>query len=573
MIRFHTRALTTMLIFYAIGYIYFFILAFLNFPADQLLAFYKSVWIFEEALRALVEYFPVLTVSAVLIAFSTIRSDNIELSAAAGSISKPVSKTLVLFLFFTLIYSALTIGLLPVLWEHRHNRLYTSNLARSYLAEAKQAEAEGELESAYQFYRDYLQIDKTNREVKDAVSYLEGQITIRKADSKIPEPEKPLPPRAEYRNMNVVDILDRAEKSLAEEDPFTAHYLAGIVLDMDESRDDARQLAARAMQQIESLEPSRQQRREYEIYHRKLKGYEELIHRRPIEAYFIFKKLKEEITADRDIDKYYQESLIETRRVSYFVNEAESTRSMPGIQQIVYIDQNPQLVGENGQAVVYINKLVRDGGDFWVHGVEIMKLGSSAEPAFHIKADFGKLVNDTLLLKGLYLEDQEKTIEPIVYAGKELPEVDTVFKLSPSLAQLIRLSRQQDYLYMLNLPALIQILPEISRFGYPPSQFQVLLLLRLLKPFLFLILTILALGLGWRLRIRGGKFPWGLIWVIPLVPFVMHLFIYLVEYSHHIVLSAVVLYAGFYAGLAVLILLEALLLFCALLPIAVQKEL
>lgn len=573
MIRFHTRALITMLVFYAIGYVYFFIIAFLDFPADQLLAFYKSAWVFEEALRSLVEYFPVLTVSAVLIAFSTIRSDSFQMTVSAGSISKPVSRTLVLFLFFTLIYSALTIGLLPVLWEHRHNRLYTSDLAKSYLAEARQAETEGELESAYQFYRDYLQIDKTNREVKDAANYLEGQITILEADSKIPEPEKPLPPRTEYRNMKVVDLLDRAERSLAEEDPFTAHYLAGIVLDMDESRDDARQLAARAMQQIESLEPSRQQRREYEIYHRKLKGYEELVHRRPIEAYYIFKKLKEEVTADRDIDKYYQESLIETRRVSYFVNEAESTRSMPGVQQIVYIDRNPHLAGDNGQAVVYIDKLVRDGGDFWAHGIEIMKFGPSGEPAFHIKADFGKLVDDTLLLKGLYLEDQEKTIEPVIYSGEELPEVVTVFKLSPSLAQLVRLSRQPDYLHMLNLPVLIQILPEISRFGYPPSQFQVLLLLRLLKPFLFLILTILALGLGWRLRIRGEKFPWGLIWVIPLVPFVMHLFIYLIEYSHHIVLTAVVLYAGFYAGLAALILMEAFLLFCALLPIAVQKEL
>ncbi len=573
MIRFNTRALIFMLVFYALGYVYFFISALLNVPADQLLAFYKTVWVFEEALRALVEYFPVLTVSAVLIAFSTIRSDTIELTVTAGSISKPVSKTLVLFLFFTLIYSALTIGLLPVLWEHRHNRLYTSNLAKSYLAEAQQAEAEGKLETAYQFYRDYLQIDKTNREVKDAANYLEGQITIQKADSQTPEPEKPLPPRTEYRNMDVIDLLDRAEKSLTEDDPFTAHYLAGIVLDMDESRDDARQLAARAMQQIESLEPSRQQRREYELYHRKLKGYEELIHQRPIEAYFIFKELKEEVTADRDIDTYYRESLIETRRVSYFVDEAEGTRSLPGVRQIVYIDQNPRLVGENGQAVVYIDKLVRDGGDFWVHGIEIMKLGSSGEPAFHIQADYGKLVNDTLLLKGLYLEDQEKTVEPLVYSGTELPEVDTVFQLSPSLAQLVRLSRQQDYLHMLNLPALIQILPEISRFGYPPSQFQVLLLLRLLKPFLFLILTILALGLGWRLRIRGEKFPWGLIWVIPLVPFVMHLFIYLVEYSHHIVLSSVVLYAGFYAGLAVLVLMEALLLFCALLPIAIQKEL
>ena len=327
---------------------------------------------------------------------------------------------------------------------------------------------------------------------------------------------------------------------------------------MNDSREDAKQLAARAMQEIESLEPGRQQKEEYDIYRRKVKGYEALTHQRPIEAYYTFKKLKEEVHADRDINKYYQISLEETRGVSYFIDEAEMTRTFPGIEQIVYIDRNPSLNVNEGETIVYIDNLVQDAGTFWAHGVEIMSLSDEMDtPSFHLQADYGKLVNNTLMLKGIYRDDPEKTLEPSFYSAEQLPEVSTVFTLTPSIVQLVRLSRQQDFLHQLNLPDLIQIL----------------LLLRLLKPFLFLILSILALGLGWRFRVKGNRFPWGLSWVIILLPFVVHMLLYLIEYAHQIVLSALVLNSGLSTGLVALVLIEALLLFLALLPVAMQKDL
>jgi len=574
MIRVNTRTLIFLLIFYLAGYIYFFVSAMLNFPSEHLLHFYKTPWIFEEALRSLIEYLPVLTVSAVLLTFSTIRSARMDIPSSSGSISKPVGKTLYLLIFLTLIYSALSVGMQPVLWEHRHNRLYSSNLAKSYLSRARSAETEGDLDLAYRLYEDYLRIDKDNREVKESIDFLEGQITIQKADASAPSEKDPLPASSEYRNMTVIELLDRARESLEQEDPFTAHYLAGIILDMEEDREDAKRVAAQAIQKIESLEPSRQQKKEYEIYHRKLKGYEALSkYDRPVEAYYIFKKLREEVTADRDIEKYYRESLELTRRESFFVDDAENTETLPGIQKIVYIDKGPLFSDTVGTSIIFIDKLVRNAGDFWAQDVEIMYFSDSSDETFHLKADYAKLVNNTFLLKGIYRDNPEKTMEPVIDSTTEIPELYTVIPVSPSIVQLIRLSRQQDFLYQLNLPDLIQILPQIEQFGYPGVQFQILLLLRLLKPFLFLILSILAIGTGWRLRIRGNTFPWLLIWVIPLVPFAMRLILYMIEFAHQIVLTAAVMKGGLYLGSGVLLFLEALLLFFALLPIAMQKEL
>jgi len=573
MIRFNLRTLLFLILFYISGYIYFFISAYLSFPAENLLHIYKVLWIFEEALRQTIESLPALTISAVLISFSTLRSDNLHLPLTAGSISKPVSRTLVLLLMITLLYSALYIGLLPELWKHRHDRLYSSSLAQSYMTQADEAMEKEDLETAYLLYREYLAIDEDNRQVKDSISYIEGQITIREAEAKAPKPEEPLPRRTEYRNMNVVELVEKAQTSLNDEDPFTAHYLAGIALDMDESREDAKQIAARALAAIAAQQPGREQRKEYEIYQRKLKGYQELTHQRPIEAYYIFKELQEEIDPDRDIDTYYRESLEQTRLVSFFIEDAENSIPMPGIRNIVYLDEYKDPSEEPVKNLVSIQKLVRDGGNYWAHGVEIMSLASSGEVDYHLRAQYARILNDTLLLKGISRTDNTESIEPEFYSSVNPPEVATVLKLSPTIVQLMRLSREQDYLQRLSLPDLFQLVPKIARFGYPSSQFHILLLLRLLKPFLFLILSVLALGLGWRLRIRGDKFPWLLIWIVPFTPFVISMLLYLIEYGHQIILMAVVLYGGLYAGIAVLIFLEALLLFLSLLPVALQKEL
>lgn len=594
--KFNVRTLLFILLTGTAGYIFFFVLALLNYPTEVLLPIFKVAWVFEEALRSLVEHLPTLTFTAVLLSFGTISRGSLRLPPSMGSISKPVSKTIMVLIFFTLVYSALYIGLLPVLYQHRYNRLYSSTLAKNYLRSAEEEEEEGELDEAYRNYQDYLSIDGENREIKGRLKALEGQISIEKSAVK---KEGPAPavntPRSEYRNLGVMQLLEKAQQALEGDDPFTANYLAGIVLEMDDSREDARRIAAEAWKKISSLEPTKEEEERYRIYHRKLAGYQALLKHRPVEAYYIFRELQDLARTDPDIKEYFAESLKQARQVAYFIDEAEASAHIPGIPRIIFLDSEDEI-----RTLVYIDKLVYDAGDHWAHGIEILEFSDNGDLLSHLHAKYGRVIDHDLLLRGIDRNNSEIVLGPVFYPvegndtgtyaggragtsmgeagiddenGTAAGEVGMVFKLAPNIAELGRLTRGQDFSNRLNLPALLEILPKIGKFGYPRVEFEILVIMRLLMPFFFLILAILGVGLGWHLRIHGEKFPLYLAPLVLLIPFPVHQLVRLFEYAHRLILSWSILFGGMALGLVVLLIIETILLFLALLGISIHREL
>lgn len=579
--RFALRSLLFLAGVYVLAYLFFFVLQLLQYPDETLLYFYKVPWIFEESLRMFIAHFPVITASGVLLAFSTYPAEHAELFEGTGVISGSTSRTIILFLVLTLIYSILSIGLLPTLHENRHNRIYESNLAQSYLQQAETAEASGNVSEAYTLYRDYLNIDTENREIKDKANYLEGQVTLQEAQEKkkiIEDGPQDTLLHDKYRNMSASELVEAAQKALDNEDPFTAHYMALIAQRIaqrdNENREDAKRLAARAWEEISSLEPNREERRAYQFYNRKVSGYRALTRRQPVKAYYIFKELLEEKPGDRDVKKYYKESLEQARGISYFIDEAKRFRTNPGTRKIVYTDENKNLI--------FIEKLIIESGENWVYGVEIFNYkgfdkDSDKDPEnqapTHISAPYGKIAGQSLIMRGIDRNVEGHSIEPVVYNAHKDVSLPTVFTITPSLPQLLRLSREQEFLNRLNLPDLLSLQPVITQFGYPSYQFEVLTLMRILEPFLFLIFSVCALAFGWHTRVYKSGFPWLIVILAPLLPFILNKLIILYEYLHQLLFTAVVLQYGFITGAVGLLVLEGILLFLALFSVAMQKEL
>ncbi|MFW6361844.1 MAG: hypothetical protein ACOC2R_08845 [Spirochaetota bacterium] len=577
MSRFAIRSFVFITGAFLLGYMFFFVQQWLQYPEDTLLYFYKTPWIFEEALRLLIEHFPVISVSAVLLAFSTYPAEQAKLLEGTGVISVSTSRTIILFLVFTLIYSILSIGLLPELYESRHNRIYQSSLARSYLQQAETAEQQGNLVEAYSLYRDYLSIDSDTRVIKEKVNYLEGQLSLQAAQEKLriiqEEPPDTLR-HDEYRDMSSSELVEKGHQALDNNDPFTAHYMALIAQRVaqreDQSREDAKRLAARAWEAIGAMEPSREKQQARETYNRKVSGYEALTRQQPVKAYYIFKELRETQPGDPDVKEYYRRSLQQAQQVSYFIDEAERFKTNPGIRKIFYMDTS--------RTLVFIEKLVIENGDHWAYGIELINLsetGTSSPPDVleHMSAPFGKISGETLIMKGIDRNSENRSIEPTVYVSQGEDPLNTVMKLAPSIPQLMRLSREQEFINRLTLPDLLKLQPVITQFGYPAYRFEVLTLLRILEPFLFLIFATFAIAFGWHTRVHKSGFPWLVLIVAPLLPFVLDQLVILYEYLHKLLLTAVVLNFGFVSGAVGLLILQALLLFLALFSVALQKEL
>ncbi len=77
-------------------------------------------------------------------------------------------------------------------------------------------------------------------------------------------------------------------------------------------------------------------------------------------------QLKVEYPSDLDISKYLIESIRETRKLTYFINEAEDALSFPGITDICFINQNDEAMRE----LIFFGKMVQIASGTYFEDIE-----------------------------------------------------------------------------------------------------------------------------------------------------------------------------------------------------------
>jgi hypothetical protein len=113
---------------------------------------------------------------------------------------------------------------------------------------------------------------------------------------------------------------------------------------------------------------------------------------------------------------------------------------------------------------------------------------------------------------------------------------------------------------------------QIGSYGYLQSTVSAEILRRLLLPFSFLVLCLLAVAAGWRFQARFFTSPhWILILFMPLFPIVAIPITGLYLYGQRILLSFVLLRLGFSISLVLLLALQGVLLFTAMVILAGQR--
>jgi tetratricopeptide (TPR) repeat protein len=554
---------------YVLTYLGAFVYQLQIYPSEQLLPLYRIPWVFEEALRTLISVLPSVHLTAILLAFAI--STHYPGGASLEDPSQALRKSIVLFMLFTLLFAAFDIGLHPMLQRHRHDRLYRSELGLDYLKRADQAQEQGNLETALRLYRDYLTIDPRNDLVDDRADKIAGQLSAEAGEeAREQQPAEPRPePRSSYQDLSAAELVTMGTSKLEEdEDPFTAHYLARLALELDPGREDAQRLAGRAMQQIRELEPSRAEEREHDIYRRKVAGYTALDRGRPVEAYYIFEALKQEVPNDPDVREYYDISRRQASEVSYFIEEAEKTDTVPGVEQVLYLEPRD----DPSRRAIYFDKLVRIRSGTWVHEPEIIQFTPGGSVEFHLTAPYGKISGDSLILRGIHRSTEENKLTPTYRAGSPPNQPSQIFPVVPNVEQLQRLSQRDEYFKRLSLLDLIKLEPVLSRFGYPPREVQVAVLKRLNEPFLFFILSFFAAALGLRLRARRRRFPAPLLIAVPLVPVILYFLLETYRYLSLLGFSLFITLLGMTATLFIFLAIQALLLFLGLLFTATYRE-
>ena len=194
---------------------------------------------------------------------------------------------------------------------------------------------------------------------------------------------------------------------------------------------------------------------------------------------------------------------------------------------------------------------------------------------YHYGAPYGKLYEGQINLHGIDPGDPGSETRPAIYGGRapsRAAEVPEMLPLVPGLGVLSTLKIERGSLEALSFFMLWRVRSQIAAFGHLEAPIGQEILIRILLPFSFLILALVGTSVGWRFRADPSRRPrWPGYLLMPVFPLVA---LYLASFyltAQRVIVGFIMVRFSFLAALVVLMGLQALALFLALVALAGQR--
>jgi len=390
-------------------------------------------------------------------------------------------------------------------------------------------------------------------------------------------------PHGQREPVDAAEAIALGEAALSEGRLFDAHWLGtlGGRLAKENSPESAKAawLAARAWNQIESLQPTDTENRVYSIYQLKLSGYEAMVAGDWIRAYYIFKELLGLTPNDPDAKNFFAICEKGTTQIAFFIDEMEVSVNET-LTNVIFSLPARQNRGQE-RAVMRVASFSYSPDCAYGTGIEYMVFDTDARPLLYLRAHYAKFLPITLgdqnevvvLMRALDRHDRTRRWEPEWSAQN-----NTVYQ--PEMAQI---TLNIDYETFLMLPEMRQGLPSLyidalfaasdiaGEMGYIPEVFEAEILNRLGSCLFFLPMAVLAVVIGWCHRAK--RYPrYFFVLLFPILPIVFNGLVYLYQTILNSIGILLILNLGFSLALAALIVILSFSFVFSLILLAAQRD-
>lgn len=554
--------------FYALSLLAFFSYALLTFSANQFLPSMRWEYALKRGFVLFMDY--LIPVHAAAIAVGASLAGMTQARRAPGTPPEPfnklVSSTLVTFLLMTAGYTVLYEGVYPGARRGLSDMRYRSSLARQYMSQADAAVKSGNYRASLDALDRYLAIDPSNKQAGEQ----RLELAARAAKQDAPPPGPAVAGLATSSpDMSAQALMEKARFYSDRQDWFSAHYYAQAAASLDPRRADAIRLAADAAQHMGGILESEKDAKSAELFKQKKAAYDMLMGGKSIDAYYRFLELVKDNPHDADIATYLARASEKVAQTTFFLEDARTMETLPGTQNILFLNVREKDATE----AVYIGKMVEQSqGDAYFYDIEAIRYDSAGAVAWHFEASYGRKEGASILMNCVDKTDTRIRYIPRYLQGTRVPAELTVLALRPTVEQLRSLSLGRDALAVLGLAELWRMRGDLASFGLSREALTVDMAMKMLMPFVFLILSIFALSLGWAYRARYlGRLSLFAVILMPLVPLVLSVLSLLYVHAHRVIIGFTVLAFGFTAALVVLAALQVVLLAVALVMLAGQS--
>ncbi|GEM_PF-2712905 len=594
--RVTARVLGVTALAYGVGFGLLVVHAIFTFPTREVMPAFQWRWILNSAGARLLENLVPLQVVAIILVFSLLLGTGVSRRSvgrsgrgsgdgkAHGATGlATIRGVLSILVAQTAVVAVLVAVVLPFWRDGADSAIRQTTTARELRARAESAERAGEYAVAIEAYRRYLRIDPSDEHVEQALA--EAQTRRAARPSQVLQPDRAPDRRTELRELTGSELLRRSREAYEDEEFFSAHYFAQLALESGEvSRPEAERLISQAWDRIRRIEGDRTEQREREFFRGKRAAYQDLLAGRAVEAYYAFDAIAEEYGADQDVRRYLREAEQLARETAFFLDEIEDVAGFPGYRELVFrneleplqTDGEAELGLDIGEAsrfheLFFFENLVPTYGGLYATGVEVIRFREPGEIEYHLRSDYAKLRDQHLILRALDRDDPELVFEPEVLHGTLPGEFRHVLPVAAPPELIVELARARSDMSAGSLTGLLQLLRSEHRFGYDRSELRFELLMRLLVPFSFIVLSVAALAAGRRLSGRYLSVPPMLTAVgIVLLPPAAIVAYQVYRYAWQLVVGVLALQMPLAAAAAVLSLLQTVMLFAVLIWAALE---
>jgi hypothetical protein len=554
--------------FYALSLLAFVAYALLTFSASAFLPSMQWEYALKKGFVLFMEYLVPVHAAAVAVGASlaglgrTARAQG----TPAQPFSRMVSSTLVTFLVLTAGYTVLFEGVYPAALRRLSDMHYQSRVAAEYRRQADASEKRGDFRASLDALDRYLSIDKGNKKLAEKRLDVSAKAALQAAPGPGPAVAGMT---GDAAGMSAQALVEKARFYFDRQDWYSAHYYAQSAASLDPRRTDAVRMAAEAWDKINGLSQAEKDLNTANLIREKNKAYAMLVAGNVLGAYYEFGRIGAGNPGDRDIATYLAESGRRLEAEAFFVDEAKRMETLPGTQGILFLNGG----GQGTREAVYIGKMVElPAGEAYFYDVEAVRYDTAGAVQWHFSAPYGRREGDSILLHSVDRKDATRQYLPLYLQGARPAAERSVLRLQPSVEELHSLSMGRDALAVMGLPELWQMRAHLASFGIPRQALSVEMTMKMLMPFVFLILSIFAVSLGWAYRARylARLSPFAVV-LMPLVPLVLSVLSLLYVHAHRVIIGFSVIAFGLTPALIVLAVLELILLAVSLVMLAGQS--
>ena len=552
--------------FYALGFGVFFLYALIGFSPETVLPSLRWLYALDRGFALFMQYLLPIHAAAVAVAASLSGAREAGPGSPPEPFSKIVSSTLVTFLLLSIAYTLAFEIAYPASRRRLQDMQYRSGLARELMKQAEAARKNGDYRTGLGLVTSYLSIAKDDKNAIQMRIALESQAAQKEA----PAPARSVAGNAQASSaLGAQALVEKARSYMQRQDWFSAHYYAQKASALDPRRTDALQLASEAAEKISDLSGGQKDAASALMFQEKKDAYLQLTGGNFLAAYYSFVRLSAKYPKDSDIATYLAEASTEVAKVSFFLDEARRVEQIPGTRRILFFNPNDSGAVE----AVAMDRMVQVREGTYFLDIEAVRYDPSGRVAWHLRAPYGKLENGTILLRAIDRNNPGVQLLPRYIQGSRPVQERNLLAVRPSEEEMRSLSSSPEALSDLGPVELWRMRADLPSLGMSREALSVELMMKLVMPFAFLILSLLALAMGWAFRARsGGRLGAFAAVLTPLVPLVFAVLSLLYLYAHRVALGFVVLAFGLTVAVIVGAVLQLVLLAAALVLLAGQSS-